>query len=83
MNLEVKDWERYFEIFFPKRVTFKFNLIDVRHPMLDANISSVEIVLALRKCKSQKAPGLAGISNDARRLSEISYVNVLRNRQSK
>lgn len=63
MSLGVNEWQQYFDKVFPPRALYDTRLVDVRHPLFDAKNTLVEIVLALRKCKPQKAVRPDGITN--------------------
>ena len=57
-------WQNYFTDQYPARSIFYVDLIDVRHPYLDADITLEEIDFSLNNCKLKKTPGSDGIQNE-------------------
>lgn len=55
--------ERFYVVIFPNRVLDTRNFTDCRHPVLDIDITPIELSRILNKLKINKAPGPDGIHN--------------------
>lgn len=63
-KISVKDWEAFFQKVYPIRLQLSPDVSTHYHPTLDSEITLEELQDSLKKCKSNKAPGADGISNE-------------------
>lgn len=64
-GLELQDWDGYYTGFYKREnLRSSVRFFDVIHPSMDRPISMNELAITLKLCKSGKAPGVDGISND-------------------
>lgn len=61
-SITCAEWQAYYMNVYPVKNLFNVDFVDVRHPVLDAEISCVELSCVLNNCRSGKAPGTDGIS---------------------
>ncbi|CAG5084824.1 Similar to LINE-1 reverse transcriptase homolog (Nycticebus coucang) [Cotesia congregata] len=62
--IAIVEWEEFYAKVYNPRIWDFTVFYDARHPYMDADITSGEVYLALKRCKKNKAPGPDGITNE-------------------
>lgn len=64
MIISRESWELFYSNVYPPRIPCELDMLDARHPMLDAKISLSELEAVIESAKRNKAPGPDLISNE-------------------
>lgn len=62
VHIKMEVWNEFLSQMYPPRINFNDRLTDVRHPILDVDITYEELIMTLKKCKNGKAAGPDGFS---------------------